>query len=364
MAVLKTERSDKMAKAKIVKVKYFTKERKSKINPENQAKYDKYLKSNIIKNSDVKDTTYKTYAANFMQFLVYISEQWDNVDLYSKDFFDNAIDIMEGFMTFCVDTLKNNKKAVNNKLAAVSTFYVWSMKRGLIKSHPFDNKLDRMKNASDEHIINSYFLNDEQIDKIKEGLEDTKRFDIMDKLLFNIALDSANRIGALDKLMISNLDMDNCVFTDVREKRGYHVEVAISEETLQLIHDWFEMRKDIDNLSIDAIFISKYDGVYRKMGKTTLQRRITKIGTIIGIEDFHAHCMRKTSLNSIYEKTGDLSLAAEMGNHKSIETTRQSYIKPVSKAQVRERIKEMMNKRAKESKVEDVDTDDLEEDKE
>lgn len=331
--------------AKITKIKYFTEERKAKINPENQAKYNKYLKSNIIKNKDVEFSTFATYSSNFMQFLVYLSEEWDNIDLYSEEFFKNAVDIMEGFISFCVDVLQNNKKAVNNKLAAVSTFYLWSMKRGLIDRHPFDKKLDRMKNANDEHIINSYFLTDEQIEKVREGLKDEKKFDVVDKLLFEIMLDSANRIGAIDRLKISNLDMDNCVFTDIREKRGYHVEVSISEETLQHIQEWFEMRKDLDNLQVDAIFISRYGHEFRKMARGTLQRRIQKIGTILGLEDFHSHCVRKTSLNGIYEKTGDLSLAAEMGNHKSTETTRASYIKPVSKAQVREKIKDMINKR-------------------
>lgn len=334
-----------MANPKIKKVKYFTEDRKAKINPENLSKYDKYLKSCIQKNRDVKDTTYKTYPSNFSQFLVFLSEEWNNIDLYSEEFFKNAIDIMESFISFCQDVLLNNKKTVNNKLAAVSTFYVWSMKRGLVDRHPFDKKLDRMKNANEEHIINSYFLNDEQIEKIHEGLKDEKKFDVVDKLLFAIMLDSANRIGAVDRLKISNLDMDNCVFTDIREKRGYHVEVAISEETLNLIQEWFEIRKDMDNLKVDAIFISRYGQEYNKMARGTLQRRIQKIGTILGIEDFHSHCVRKTSLNNIYEKTGDLSLAAEMGNHKSTETTRASYIKPKSKAEVRERIKELMNLR-------------------
>jgi len=331
--------------AKISKVKYFTKERKEKINPANQEKYNKYLKSNIIKNKDVENTTFKMYSANFMQFLVYLSEEWDNIDLYSQELFDNAVDIMEGFISFCVDTLKNNKKTVNNKLASVSTFYLWSLKRGLIDRHPFDNKLERMKYASDEHIINSYFLTDEQIEEIREGLKDKKKFDIIDKLLFEIMLDSANRIGAIERLKISDLDTDNCVFTNIREKRGYKVEVSISEETLQLIQEWFEIRKDLDNLEVDAIFISYYDKQYNKMSRGSLQRRITKIGTIIGLDDFHSHCVRKTTLNNIYEKTGDLSLAAEMGNHKSTETTRSSYIKPKSKAEVRERIKEMINRR-------------------
>jgi integrase/recombinase XerC len=102
----------------------------------------------------------------------------------------------------------------------------------------------------------------------------------------------------------------------------------------------------MDNLEVDAIFISLYGQKYNKMSKGTLQRRVTNIGTILGLDDFHCHCIRKTTLNNIYDKTGDLSLAAEYGNHKSTETTRSGYIKPISKAQVRDKIKEIMSNKS------------------
>jgi integrase/recombinase XerC len=89
------------------------------------------------------------------------------------------------------------------------------------------------------------------------------------------------------------------------------------------------------------------------MDKGTIQNRIRKIGEIVGLDDFHAHCIRKTQLNSIYEKTGDMSLAAELANHKSIETTRQSYIRPQSKAEVRDKINKLKNKKRKEDDKKD-----------
>lgn len=328
---------------KIVKIRYFTDDKKALINKDNLVLYEKYLKSSILKNKEVENTTYKVYKSNMTQFLVYLSEDWNNVGLYEDSFFEDAIDIIEGYMGFCVDTLKNNKKAVNNKVAAISSFYLWSMKRRLVPMHPFDKKIDRMQGANDEKIINSYFLNDEEVERIKEGLKDSTKFDIQDKILFEIALDSANRIGALEKLILSSFDLENMLFKDIREKRGYRVEVAFSESTRDLINEWLEMRKEMDNLEIDSLFISRYNNQYNAMKKGTLQNRIRKMGKILGIEDFHAHCIRKTTLNMITEKTGDISLAAEIGNHKSIETTRQSYVKPKSKAETRDKIKQMMS---------------------
>lgn len=331
--------------SKITKVKYFTPEKKALISPANKKLYEKYLHSSIIKNRDVKETTYKTYENYFNQFLVFLAENYDNIGLYDEEFFEEAIEIMESFISFCQETLKNNKKVINTKISSVSTFYLWSMKRKLVDRHPFDKQLERMKGASEEKIINSYFLNDEEMELIRYGLNDPdNNYDIQDKIIWEVMLESANRIGAISKLTLSSLDIENMMFTDIREKRGYKVEVVFGEEGKKLIEQWLEMRKEMDDLKIDSLFITKYRNEYKAMDKATIQSRIKRIGEIIGLDDFHAHCIRKTQLNSVYEKTGDLSLAAELGNHKSIETTRQSYIKPQSKAEVRDKINKMKEK--------------------
>ena len=43
---------------------------------------------------------------------------------------------------------------------------------------------------------------------------------------FSVSFDSANRIGALEKLALSKLDLDNNMFTEIREKEGYRTEVV------------------------------------------------------------------------------------------------------------------------------------------
>ncbi|MDR2277380.1 MAG: site-specific integrase [Vagococcus sp.] len=331
--------------AKVVKVKYFTQDKLDMISERNKKYYDKYLQSNIIKNRDVKDTTYKTYKNYFMHWLAFIAEKYDNIDIYSEEFQENAVDIMEAYIAFCQDVLLNHKKVINTKLSTVSTFYIWSMKRGFVKAHPFDKKLDRMKGSQDEKIINSYYLTPEQIQKIRLELSTNDKFSIQEQILFEIAYDSANRIGALEKLTISSLDIDNMLFRDIREKRGYLVEVIFEEHAKDLIEEWLEMRKyDYDHLECDALFITKRDGKYNPMSRTAIHDRMRKFGKVIGIDDFRAHCVRKSKLNNVYEETGDLTLAAELGNHKSTETTRQAYIKPKSKSEVRDKINELRRK--------------------
>lgn len=333
-----------MAKEKIYKIRYVTKEKIEKISKDNIKKYEKYRKTNILKNKEVESTTYKVYKSYFNQFLVYLMEDWGNIDLYSDEFMEESIDIMEGFMMFCQDTLKNHKKIINTKISAVSSFYLWSFKRRLIDKHPFANVLERMKGTKEEKILNDYYLNDDQILTIRRELNSNDAYDIQDQIIFELSLDSANRLSALHETNLSKLNIEESYFEDIREKRGYRVEVVFAELTKELIVEWLEERKELDGLVVDHLFITRYNGDYKGMSKGTLQERIKKIGKIVGIDDFRMHCMRKTSLNKVYNDTGDMSLAQSLANHKSMSTTADSYIKPKSKKEILEKIKELRNK--------------------
>ena len=331
-----------MSREKSTRVKYFTPDKEKYIYEENWKKYQKYLQSNIIKNRDVKDTTYKRYEGLFRHFLMWLGENYGEIDLYSDDFMENAVDIMEAYMAFCQETLQNHKKIINMKISAVSSFFIWSMKRGFIKYHPFDGKLDRMKKASEEQILNHYFLTNEQITDIRADLYKTEnnKWTIQDQLLFEVSLFSANRLGALERLTISSLDLDNMVFEGIREKEGYRVEVSFDDTCKDMIETWLSMRKDdYDHLECDALFIHKYNDEWKPWTKNMIYERMKKFGEIIGLEDFHTHCMRKTAINKIYEDTGDLNLAAQWANHKSSAVTQASYIKPVSKSELRDKLK-------------------------
>lgn len=330
--------------AKITRVKYFTEDKIKLINQDNIKLYEKYLRSSIIKNKEVETSTYYVYHNYMTHFLVFLAEKYNNIGLYSQEMMENAVDILEDYIAFCQDTLMNNKKIINTKLSTISSFYIWSMKRKLIPSHPFDKKLDRMKGASDEKIINSYFLTPEQIQIIRQTLISDDNYDIQDQLLFEIFIESANRVGAIEKLTLSSMDIDNLVFKEIREKRGYRVEVLFSEQAKLLIDEWLLIRKDMDNLTVDALWITRYRKGWKQMSKSTIQERIKKIGKIVGIEDFHCHCLRKSKLNDIYETTGDLSLASAYANHKGTDVTL-LYVKPKSKTELREKIEKLKHEK-------------------
>lgn len=225
------------------------------------------------------------------------------------------------------------------------------MKRGFVKYHPFDGKLDRMKKANEEHILNSYFLTEEQVQTIRRELSENDKYSIQDQILFEVSFDSANRIGALLKLQLSKLDLEHNMFVDIREKEGYHTQVVFGSVAKELIQEWLEMRKnDYDHLECDSSLITKYKGKYKPMGDSAIRDRMRKYCEIIQISDYRPHCQCKSRLNLVYEETGDLALAAELANHKSTETTRSFYCKPKTKAEVMEKINALKEKNEAESK--------------
>ena len=326
--------------ANINTVKYRTDEKFAKVPEYNLKKYKKYLQSSIVKNPDVRDTTYNTYQNNFELFLTWLANEYDaEIDLYSDEFMEDAVDIMEAYMLFCQETLLNHKKTVNNKVAAVSSFYLWSAKRGLIKYHPFKDKLDRMKKADEEHVINTYFLTEDQVKQMREGIYSSKKFTIQDKILFELSLFSANRIGALERLTLSSLDLDEMVFKEIREKEGYKVDVPLNDICKELIEEWLNTRKDsYDNLTCDALLIHKYKDKWKIWSRGIIHSKMRKFGAVIGISDYRAHCQRKTAINSIYQTTGDLNLASQWANHKSTAVTQSAYVKQTTKAELKNKI--------------------------
>ena len=333
--------------AHVTKVKYFTKDKEKYLNHDNWKKYQKYLQSNIIKNQDVKDTTYKRYEGLFRHFLMWLGENYGDLGLYSDEFMENAVDIMEGYIMFCQEILLNHKKIINMKISAVSSFYIWSMKRGFVKYHPFDGKLDRMKKANEEKVLTSYFLTEDQVQTIRRELSENDKYSIQDQILFEVSFDSANRIGALLRLQLSKLDIDNNMFVDIREKEGYRTQVVFGNVAKELIQEWLEMRKnDYDHLEVDSLLINKYKGKWKPMGEDAIRNRMRKFGDIVGISDFRPHCQRKSRLNLVYEETGDLALAAELANHKSTETTRAFYCRPKTKAEVMDKINALKSKQS------------------
>ena len=119
--------------------------------------YKEYLNSCIARNEAVKNTTYRTYTNSMKQFIGYLKKYEKNKYLLGKDTLKSTVGILEKYIRHCREKLNNNARTINNKITAISSFYIWAVKRNLIVTHPFRDKLDRLKVTDVEKRRKSYY---------------------------------------------------------------------------------------------------------------------------------------------------------------------------------------------------------------
>ena len=285
--------------------------------------YIKYLHSCAIKSQDTVNTTYKTYFDNMKLFFQYLREFEGNRYILSVDTQKNFTDIWERYCTYCFSK-GNSRVTVNKKRTACSTFFDWCLKRRLIKVNPFIY-VEKLKVTQADKVRESYFLTPSQIWEINYTMKNnSKKFDIQDKILFNLFLDSGARISEIYNLKIEQLDLEEMVFNGVRHKEGYIEPVIFFSETKMLIKEWLKERV-IQGIESEFLFITFYDKRYNHMSKETIRARVRKMGKVIGIDNFYPHSLRKSILNITGQQSE--TIAAALGHHKNTDVTREHYMK-------------------------------------
>ncbi len=138
---------------------------------------------------------------------------------------------------------------------------------------------------------------------------------------------------------MSNLDLENGIINGIVEKEQKIVEFVIFENTLNLIKEWLKYRKS----NIEYLFVTKYNGVFKQMSKSTIRDRVRKIGKLVGIDNLYPHSLRKTSINLLAE-VGGIDLASEFANHSGVDVTKKHYIKKTTAVERKSKLLEMRKK--------------------
>ena len=301
--------------------------------------YFKYLQSCSVQSKETFKTTYKTYFDNMKLFFRYLKEYEGNKYILSEQTLKDFTEIWERYCNFCYSK-NNNKRTIANKRTAISTFYDWCLKRRMIKYNPF-MYIDKIRINETDKRRESYFLTPQQIWEINYIMsKETKNYDIQDKLLFNLFLDSGARISEIYNLTLNQLNLYEMVFNNVRLKEGYIESLIFFPATKKLLEEWLDYRR-INNIDSEYLFITYYNRKINKMTKETIRSRIKKIGKIVNIDNFYPHSIRKSILNIAGQQNE--SIAAALGHHKNIEVTRKHYMKQKKLTDVRNALEEIRN---------------------
>lgn len=313
-----------------------------KLKKENVEVYKQYLNSCKSSNYESWETTYSTYISNFRLFLTWFQENHKNRYLLSKDTLVEMPQIMEEYRNHC-RSLGNSKRTLMNKTTSVSSFYLWCVRRNKCKFHPFDKKLDRLKFSEKDKVRKNYFLNTEQILTVRLFMKfQSKKYDIQDRILWELFLDSACRISAIQNLRMEQLRLEEGYFEDAKEKEGYIVNVFFFDKCKELLKEWLKIREKKE-IKTEWLFITKYGNEYKKMSQGTIRNRIKKMGLILDIPDLYPHTLRKSSINLINNLAG-LGVASSYANHTSSNVTSKHYLQKANPMEVRNNIIQLRKK--------------------
>ncbi|WP_293957993.1 tyrosine-type recombinase/integrase [uncultured Fusobacterium sp.] len=320
-------------------------------NQQNFKLYFQYLQTAVVNHRETLNTTYKTYCNNMKLFFKYIYEHEGNPYIIDQTFLLSFTDVWERYSFFCFEN-GNNKRTLANKRSAIFSFFDWCVRKHHIPANPFIF-IEKMKFTDSDKVRKSYFLNSQEIWKIKYFLNEGEyiyknrseskklRFDLQDNLIFNLFLDTGARISEIHGLTLEQLDLHNLLFLDVRLKEGYVEPLIFFEETQKILKEWLEYREK-NNLISDFIFITKYKNRINQMSKETIRATIRKIGLIVGIENFYPHSIRKTIINIAAQS--DEQLASTFAHHSSLGVTRRHYVKKKSIEAIRNQMQTIRNK--------------------
>ena len=138
-----------------------------------------------------------------------------------------------------------------------------------------------------------------------------------DLIIIKVFLSTGIRCSALSKLDISSVDLKNktLIVTD----KGSKVKLYdLTDEVIEDLKEWIEMRNSITTDEVSALFISNRK---RRMDPITIYNVVNKYSKDIKDKHITPHKLRATYGTQLYNETGDIYFVQDCMGHKDPRTT-------------------------------------------
>jgi len=301
------------------KVIISTPEKIAQINPKNIELWKKYL---VGKNMKLSDTTKESYQSDINQFFIYILNNYENKFVFDIDA-ETMSEILEDYTAFCTNFLGNKNKRLARRLSCVSSMYIYYKKKRKIKENPLD-LIERPQADHGKYVVKQTYLTKDQVELIRKNLEDKK--DLQLQLFFEIGLSTMARVNALANIPIKQIDLENRVIENIKEKEGYEVTLLFSDKCQELIKKWLDYREE-NKIENEFLFITRFKGEWVRVDKSVMQKNwIKKIGKFINEPEMHCHDLRHSGSNLLHRSGMPIETISNLLNHKGLDVTKKHYL--------------------------------------
>lgn len=302
----------------------------------------------------VKYSTLTAYAYDLQTFFQFFTEQNpllknSSIKDISPDFINKLTedDIME-FQRYLRyhetsdnKVNKNDNKAIARKMAPVRGLLDYMVKKKYILTNVAKNVempkvkspkvIKRLSNDADNNEVERLLNGMETILSNPSISERQKKFlkkdYFRDNAILWLLLGTGIRISECEGLDVKDVDFENkCI--SVKRKGGFYDVVYFNEEVSVKLQDYIDkereqyLSQDTPVKDADALFLSRK---CRRLSVDALENLVEKYTLILLGRKFSPHKCRATYGTTLYQKTNDIRLVADVLGHSNINTTARHY---------------------------------------
>ena len=294
------------------KIKFYDPIKLKNINQETLKLYDKYKIDMTIR--ELSPKTIDGYDNDLSHWFIFIYDNQDNISILKL----KEDDIVE-FLYFC-KMEGNNSRRMKRRISSISAFYKFLRRKKLIAENPLEF-FERPKKDTD--IITQTFLTKEQVDFMKQKLIENDDLQLQTYALFSLS--TMARVNAVSNTRWEQIDFNERTVNDVLEKEGKIVTLYFSQEVKDLL---LKLKLFRENNNIDDggwVFITRYDNVFNKVAKGTMQQWAKRVGELIEIPTLHAHDFRHSGSQLMLLAGAPLEEISTLLNHSGLDVTKRFY---------------------------------------
>lgn len=289
-----------------------------KCNSESLKLLEKYKIDMSIR--ELSDATITNYLSDIGQWLRYIYLYQENKSITELD-----EDEIVQFLYFA-KTSGNSTRRNKRRTASLSAFYKFLRRKKLIKENPMEF-LERAKKDID--VYKQTFLTQNQVVLMKQKLKENDDLDLETYAL--LSLSTMARVTAVSNLRWDQLNLEERIFENVREKEGKLVTLYFSEEVKELLIRLSEKRKEKGINDYGWVFYTGCKGTQEGISQSTLSEWAHKVGAMIGVPELHCHDFRHSGATLLKNAGMPLENVSSLLNHESTDTTKKFYIREDSR---------------------------------
>ncbi len=238
---------------------------------------------------------------------------------------------INAYQAYLLHTRNLNERSSARKMAAVRNYFAFESTNGFIDE---DITLKAAKNKKiDKKVITR--LDQDDVKSLMHTVEFTEIQNLHSKVyaeatakrdlaIITLLLQTGMRVSECAGLDLDDLDFNKNTIKIVR-KGGDESKLFMNELIRNTLRDYIanERHTLIETDDEIALFISLN---HNRMAVRSIQRMVEKFGKNAGLTtSLSPHKLRRTYGTTLYNKTGDIYMVADVLGHKDINTTAQHY---------------------------------------